>query len=117
MTDVQDYPSRLNDPESRRHETFSYLPAMNAAAIRAQISYALDQGWNPTVEHVEPDRAGNTYWYMWKLPQFGERDLDRVMRQLEACNRANPNHHVRFVAYDNAKQSMGAAFVVHRANN
>jgi len=31
MSDVMDYTSRLSDPASRKFETFSYLPAINAA--------------------------------------------------------------------------------------
>ncbi|MGD2056663.1 MAG: ribulose bisphosphate carboxylase small subunit, partial [Gammaproteobacteria bacterium] len=29
MSDMQDYASRLSDPNSRKFETFSYLPAMD----------------------------------------------------------------------------------------
>jgi len=116
MTDIQNYPSRMNDPESRRFETFSYLPAMDAAGIRQQITYALGQGWNPAIEHTEPDGAAGSYWYMWKLPMFGEQDIDTVMRELDACRQANPGHHVRFIAYDKKKQSQGASMVVYRAD-
>lgn len=116
MTDVQDYPSRLGDPASRRHETFSYLPTMDAAGIRKQVRHAVDQGWNPAIEHVEPERSAETYWYMWKLPMFGERKVDLVMREIEACRQANSGHLIRFVAYDNQKQSQGASMVIHRAN-
>jgi len=28
MSQVQDYPSRISDPKSRKAETFSYLPKM-----------------------------------------------------------------------------------------
>ena len=30
MSEMLDYKSRLSDPASRKFETFSYLPAMNA---------------------------------------------------------------------------------------
>ena len=41
MTDVQDYNSRLSDPESRKFETFSYLPQFDDAAVRAQDGVAV----------------------------------------------------------------------------
>ena len=34
MSTVQDYPSRLSDPASRKAETFSYLPKMSDEQIR-----------------------------------------------------------------------------------
>ena len=73
MPDIQDYPSRLNTPASRKIETLSYLPKMDAERIRAQVVYIVEQGWNPAIEHVETERVGDDYWYMWKLPLFGER--------------------------------------------
>ena len=74
MSDVQDYKSSLSDPSSRKFETFSYLPTMDAAAIRKQVEYIISKGWNPAIEHTEPENAFGYYWYMWKLPMFGETD-------------------------------------------
>jgi ribulose-bisphosphate carboxylase small chain len=115
MSEVQDYPSRMNDPASKRFEAFSYLPPMDAAQVRKQVNFAVSKGWNCAVEHVEPERAGDYYWYMWKLPMFGEGDVDTIMREAEACHRANPNHHVRVIGYDNKAQSQGMSLVVYRA--
>ena len=114
MSTIQDYPSRLDDPASRRFETFSYLPAMDASKVRKQVKYMVERGWNCAVEHVEPARSGDSYWYMWKLPMFGETDVDTVLAEAEACHAANPEHHVRLVGYDNLKQSQGAAMVIYR---
>ena len=33
MSQMLDYKSRLSDPASRKFETFSYLPAMDAEAL------------------------------------------------------------------------------------
>jgi ribulose-bisphosphate carboxylase small chain len=115
MTDIQDYPSRMNDAASKRFGAFSYLPPMDAAQIRKQIEFAVANGWNCAVEHVEPSRAAANYWYMWKLPMFGDTDIDRIMRETEACKRANPGHHVRVIGYDNKAQSQGMSLVVYRA--
>jgi len=114
MTDVQDYPSRFDDPESRRFGTLSYLPKMDAKRIREQVAYIIAQGWTPAVEHVEPDRAGVGYWYMWKLPMFGETDIDTVLREAASCHKSNPDNHVRLIGYDAMKQTQGASLVVYR---
>lgn len=102
-------------PTTGRVETFSYLPPMTPERMRAQITYLLQQGWNPAVEHTEPEKAGSNFWYLWKLPFFGEKSVDRVLSELEACHRANPGHLVRLIAYDNFTQSQGTAFVVYGA--
>ena len=115
MSEMQDYKSRLSDPASRKLGTFSYLPPMDADQIRRQIQYIVDKGWNPAIEHTEPEQAGSVYWYMWKLPMFGETDIDAIFREVEACKTANPGNHVRLVGYDNFKQTQGTAMVVHRA--
>jgi ribulose-bisphosphate carboxylase small chain len=97
--------------------------------IRKQVEYILSKGWNPAIEHTEPENAFGYYWYMWKLPMFGETDIDRVLAEAAACHRAHPdNHvrpachrahpdnHVRLVGFDNYAQSKGAEMVVYRGN-
>ena len=115
MSEVQDYNSSLSDAAaSRKYETFSYLPPLSKESIRAQIQYIVDKGWNPGIEHTEPENARSNYWYMWKLPMFGETDVAKVLAEAEACHKANPNNHVRLVGYDNFAQSQGAAMVIYR---
>ena len=108
MADVQDYKQAI------KYETFSYLPSLSPEEIREQIKYIVNQGWNPAVEHVEPQRSFNHYWYMWKLPMFGEQSVDRILAELEACHREHPGHHIRLIGYDNYSQCQGTAFVVYR---
>lgn len=108
MSTVADY------KQSLKYETFSYLPALSPEEIRTQIQYVIAQGWNPAVEHVEPAGADRNYWFMWKLPMFGEQNVDVVLGELEACRREYPNHHVRLIGYDNYTQSQGTAFIVYR---
>ena len=79
MSEMQDYKSSLSDVSSRKFETFSYLPEMDADGIRKQVEYIVSKGWNPAIEHTEPENAMSHYWYMWKLPMFGETDVDRVL--------------------------------------
>lgn len=94
--------------------TFSYLPPMSPAQLRKQVEYIVERGWNPALEHTEPEHAGGAYWTMWKLPMFGERSVERILAEAEACARAHPAHHVRLVGYDNARQTLGTALVIHR---
>ncbi len=114
MSEIQDYNSKLSDPNSRRFETFSYLPEMSDADVRKQVQYIVDQGWNPAIEHTEPENAFDHYWYMWKLPMFGETDVDAILKEAEACHKAHPEHHVRLIGYDNYRQTQGTAMVIYR---
>lgn len=114
MSEMQDYQSSLSDPKSRKFETFSYLPEMTQDNIYKQVKYLVSKGWNPAIEHSEPDQAFNHFWYMWKLPMFGEADVDKILAEADACHKAHPNHHVRLVGYDNYKQSQGTAMVIYR---
>ena len=85
MANILEYQSRLSDSDSRKFETFSYLPTLSKAQIRAQVAYIAARGWNPAIEYTEPQHAGGAYWYMWKLPMFGETDIDRILAEAEAC--------------------------------
>jgi ribulose-bisphosphate carboxylase small chain len=114
MSDVQDYTSSLSDTKSRKFETFSYLPEMSDEQIREQVAYIVAKGWNPAIEHCEPANAFSNYWYMWKLPMFGETDVDRILAEGEACHKAHPDNHVRLIGYDNYAQSQGASMVIYR---
>ena len=93
-------------------ETFSFLPKFSQDEIYAQINYILSNGWSPSIEHEHPSRAFEHYWTMWKLPFFGEQNLNRVVEELEACHRAYPDHHIRLTGYDSYTQSQGSCFVV-----
>ena len=114
MSEVIDYKSRVSDPASRKFETFSYLPAMADKDIKKQVEYLISKGWNPDIEHTEPEYVMDSYWYMWKLPMFGETDVERVLAEAAACHKANPNNHVRLIGYNNFNQSQGTAMVIYR---
>jgi ribulose-bisphosphate carboxylase small chain len=111
---VQDYKSSRGDPSSRRFGTFAYLPAMSPERIRAQVDYLVQRGWSPAIEHTEPQNADGSYWYMWKLPMFGETRAEQVLAEAAACHKAHPGNHVRLVGYDKVKQTQGAAMVIYR---
>jgi ribulose-bisphosphate carboxylase small chain len=114
MSEMQDYKSSLSDGGSRKFETFSYLPELSKESTRAQIQYIVDQGWNPSVEHTEPENAGGSYWYMWKLPMFGETDVDAILAELDACHKAHPHNHVRLLGLDNFAQCAGTSMIIYR---
>ena len=114
MSEMQDYKSSLSDVSSRKFETFSYLPEMTKDQIRKQVEYIVSRGWNPAIEHTEPQNAFDHYWYMWKLPLFGETDVAKVLAEAESCHKAHPNNHVRLIGYDNLRQSKGAEMVIYR---
>jgi ribulose-bisphosphate carboxylase small chain len=116
MSEIQDYPSSLKDPASRKFETFSYLPAMDADRIKRQVEYIVAQGWNPGIEHTEPENAMDNYWYMWKLPMFGEADVEAIIAECDACHQAHPQNHVRLLGFNNYSQSAGASMVIYRGS-
>lgn len=106
----------MGDPSSKKFEAFSYLPTMPPARIKKQLAYVVDKGWDCMIEHVEPAHASDGYWYMWKLPMFGERDPEAILAEAMACRTANPKHHVRISAIDRMRQIMAFSLVVHRAD-
>jgi len=95
--------------------TFSYLPPMTPQQLRKQVEYVVACGWNAAIEHSEPAQAASSYWHMWKLPMFGEKSVERILAEAEACHKAHPGHHVRLIGYDNLRQTLGTALVVHHA--
>jgi len=111
---MQDYQSSLSSTDSRKFETFSYLPEFTPEQTKQQIQYIVDQGWNPSIEHTEPEHALGSYWYMWKLPLFGETDVDAILKELEACHTAHPKNHIRLLGLDNFAQCAGTSMVIYR---
>ena len=109
-----EYKSRVSDPASRKFETFSYLPPMTTEQIKKQVEFIVKKGWNPAIEHTEPEHLMDNYWYMWKLPMFGETDVARILGEAEACHKANPNNHIRLIGYNNFNQSQGTSMVIYR---
>jgi ribulose-bisphosphate carboxylase small chain len=96
--------------------TFSYLPDLTDDEIRAQIQYALDQGWPLSVEFTDDPHPRNTYWEMWGLPMFDLHDAAAVLYEVNECRKAYPERYVRVNAYDAAKgrQTTALSFIVSR---
>ena len=96
--------------------TFSYLPDLTAAEIRAQVQYAIDQGWAVAVEFTDDSHPRNVLWEMWGLPMFEISDASAVMHEVTACVGAWPDHYVRVSAYDATlgRQTTALSFIVNR---
>jgi ribulose-bisphosphate carboxylase small chain len=96
--------------------TFSFLPDLTDDEIRAQIQYALDQGWACSVEHTDDPHPRNTYWEMHGQPMFHVRDAAGVMMEVTACRAAFPRHYVKVNAFDSTRgvESIRLSFIVNR---
>jgi ribulose-bisphosphate carboxylase small chain len=96
--------------------TFSFLPDLSDAEIRAQIDYALAQGWSCSVEYTDDPHPRNTFWEMWCAPLFDLKDAAGVMQELDACRKAKPGAYVKVNAFDSTQgfESMRLSFIVQR---
>ena len=96
--------------------TFSFLPDLSDNEIRAQIQYALDQGWALSIEYTDDPHPRNVYWEMWGMPMFDLRDAARVLMEVNACRKAFPDHYVKVNAFDSARgwETTRLSFIVNR---
>ncbi len=98
--------------------TFSYLPDFNDEEIEAQIKYSLGHGWAMMVEYTDDPHPRNFLWEMWKQPEFELEpdDTDTVMKDVQDCRSAYPNHYIKLVAYDArlGAQTSKLSFFVNR---
>jgi len=96
--------------------TFSFLPDLTDAQIRAQIEYCLANGWAVSVEFTDDPHPRNTFWEMWGLPMFDLRDAAGVMSEVTASRKAYPNHYVKVNAFDSTRgwECLRLSFIVNR---
>jgi ribulose-bisphosphate carboxylase small chain len=96
--------------------TFSYLPDLTDDEVRAQIQYALDNGWPLSVEFTDDPHPRNSYWEMWGLPMFDLHDAAGVLYEVNECRRAYPNRYIKVNAYDArfGRQTTALSFIVNR---
>ncbi|MFX1676995.1 ribulose bisphosphate carboxylase small subunit [Paraburkholderia sp. A2WS-5] len=99
--------------------TFSFLPDLTDNEIRAQIDYALREGWACSVEFTDDPHPRNAYWEMWGLPMFDLRDAAGVMLEVDACRKAKPSHYVKVNAFDSTFgfETTRLSFIVARPAN
>src|SRR5512140_3169187 len=96
--------------------TFSSLPDLTDDETRAQIQYAVDQGWAVAVEFTDDPHPRNVLWEMWGLPMFGITDAAAAMHEVTECRAAYPGHYIRVSAYDASlgRQTTALSFIVNR---
>jgi len=96
--------------------TFSFLPDLTDAQIRAQIEYCLAQGWAVSVEHTDDPHPRNAYWDMHGMPMFDLKDAAGVMAEVDDCRKTFPRHYVKVNAFDATRgwESLRLSFIVNR---
>jgi ribulose-bisphosphate carboxylase small chain len=98
--------------------TFSFLDDLTDDEIEAQIRYGLENGWAIMVEYTDDPHPRNSYWDMFKQPEFDltPDEADVAMRDVRACCAAFPNHYVKVVCYDSSlgRQTSALSFMVNR---
>lgn len=96
--------------------TFSFLPDLTGAQVRAQLEYCLANGWAVSVEHTDDIHPRNTYWEMFGMPMFDLRDAAGAMQEIEACRATFPSHYIRVNAFDASRgwETVRLSFIVNR---
>ena len=98
--------------------TFSFLPDFSDEDIEKQIKYALDNGWAMMVEYTDDPHPRNSFWEMWKQPEFDldPDDSEVVLKEVNDCREAYPRHYIKLVAYDSSlgRQSSRFSIIVNR---
>jgi ribulose-bisphosphate carboxylase small chain len=99
--------------------TFSFLPELTDAEIRAQIEYALAQGWAIGIEYTDDPHPRNFYWEMWGNPMFDLRDPAGIMSEIKACRDAHRQTYVRVNAFDATLgfETTRLSFIVNRPSD
>ena len=96
--------------------TFSFLPDLTDAQIKAQIEYCLSKGWAVSVEYTDDPHPRNTYWEMYGNPMFDLKDAAGVMAEVNACRKTFPDHYVKVNAFDSTHgwEALRLSFIVNR---
>jgi len=96
--------------------TFSFLPELTDTEIKAQISYALAQGWAIGVEYTDDPQPRNFYWEMWANPMFDLKDPAGAMMEVTGCRKAHPRVYIRVNAFDatHGFETTRLSFIVNR---
>jgi ribulose-bisphosphate carboxylase small chain len=109
----------------KKYETLSYLPQLQNDDIRKQIEFMIRNKWTPCLEisgdgdiylntAMGPGYYDNRYWSLYKLPMFGCRDPNDVVRAIESCKSDFPQAKIRVIGFDSTKQVQTAGFIVRK---
>jgi len=95
---------------------FSFLPDLTDEQIAAQVRYALGNGWAVNLEYTDDPHPRNTYWEMFGMPLFEQKDPARIMADLDECRKTFPRHYIRLTAFDSTRgwETPRMSFVVNR---
>jgi ribulose-bisphosphate carboxylase small chain len=96
--------------------TFSFLPDLSDDEIRAQIDYAIEQGWAIGVEYTDDPHPRNCFWEMWGNPLFDLHDSAGALRGVLACRDMHRSCYVRVNAFDSTRgfETTRLSFIVNR---
>jgi ribulose-bisphosphate carboxylase small chain len=95
---------------------FSFLPDLTDDEIKAQVNYALDQGWSLAIEFTDDPHPRNSYWEMWGNPMFDLKDPAGVMMELRSCRKVHAGKYIKMLAFDSRKgfETIRMSFIVDR---
>ena len=95
---------------------FSFLPDLSDEQISAQVRYALGNGWAVNLEYTDDPHPRNTYWEMFGMPLFEQKDPARIMADLDECRKTFPRHYIRLTAFDSTRgwETPRMSFIVNR---
>jgi ribulose-bisphosphate carboxylase small chain len=92
--------------------TFSLLPDLNDAQIKAQVEYAIKRGFSVGIEWTDDPHPRNCYWEMWGLPLFDVPDASSIMFELAECRKAHPGVYIKLNCFNNERGVESAALSV-----
>lgn len=95
---------------------FSFLPDLTDEEIKAQVQYALDQGWACSVEFTDDPHPRNAYWEMFGPPMFDLKDAAGVVFEVNECRKAHSGHYIKVNAFDSTRgfETTRLSFIVGR---
>jgi ribulose-bisphosphate carboxylase small chain len=97
--------------------TFSFLPDLTDAQIRAQVAYCIGKGWAVNIEFTDDPHPRNTYWEMWGQPMFDLQDPAAVLYELGECRKVHAGRaYIRLSAFDASPgwESLRLSFITDR---
>lgn len=95
---------------------FSFLPDLTDTQVRAQVQYAIDNGWAVNIEFTDDPHPRNTFWEMWSLPMFDVHDAAAVMMEFAKCRELHGDRYIRVSAFDagHGWESIKLSFIANR---
>lgn len=98
---------------------FAFLPDLTDDQIKAQIKYAIDNGWAVNVEYTDDPHPRNTYWEMYGMPMFDLKDPAGIFMEIDECRKTYPEMYIRVTAFDNTHgwEAPRMSYIVNRPSS